>query len=56
MLKNSIGNLTKTKSIQKEELPDISKIIKLDSSVINFGKFVSGKMLGSTLLVQNESK
>jgi hypothetical protein len=30
---------------------DINKIIKLDSQVINFGKFLAGKMLGSTLLV-----
>jgi hypothetical protein len=28
---------------------DINKVIQLDSQVINFGKFVSGKILGSTL-------
>ena len=34
---------------------DINKVIQLDSQVINFGKFVSGKILGSTLQVTNTS-
>jgi hypothetical protein len=34
---------------------DINKVIQLDSQVINFGKFVSGKILGSTLQITNIS-
>jgi hypothetical protein len=35
---------------------DISKIIEVDSKIINFSTFFPGKMLGSTLLVTNISK
>ena len=34
---------------------DINSFIAVDSQVINFGKFVSGKILGSTLMVTNTS-
>jgi len=30
---------------------DINEVIGVDSQVINFGKFISGKILGSTLMV-----
>ncbi len=32
---------------------DIKKVIGVDSQVINFGTFVCGKILGSTLVVSN---
>ena len=44
-----------TESEQMVLLVDINKVIQLDSQVINFGKFVSGKILGSTLQVTNSS-
>ena len=34
---------------------DINKVISVDSQVINFGKFISGKILGSTLMISNIS-
>ena len=34
---------------------DISKIITVDSTVLNYGTFMPGKLLGSTLNVVNES-
>lgn len=34
---------------------EISQILELDSKVISFGKFTSGKLLGSTLTVTNKS-
>ena len=32
---------------------DITKVLTVDSQVINFGKFISGKILGSTLGLAN---
>ena len=41
---------------QEQFVPiDINEVIGVDSQVINFGKFISGKILGSTLMVQNLS-
>lgn len=34
---------------------DISKVITVDSNVLNYGTFMPGKLLGSTLNVVNES-
>jgi hypothetical protein len=34
---------------------DVTKIVTVDSQVINYGKFICGKILGSTLLVSNTS-
>ena len=34
---------------------DISKMVQLDSQVINFGEYICGKILGSTLQVTNTS-
>ena len=42
-------------SNNKQKPWEISKLIELDSTVINFGVFLPGKLLGSTLLVKNIS-
>ena len=34
---------------------DISAVIDVDSNVINYGQFICGKILGSTLLLSNLS-
>jgi hypothetical protein len=35
--------------------PDISKVISVDSYILNYGTFLPGKLLGSTLNVGNNS-
>lgn len=35
---------------------DINEVVEVDSTVINFGVFLPGKLLGSTLLVRNRTK
>ncbi len=35
--------------------PDITKVITVDSYVLNYGSFLPGKLLGSTLNVGNNS-
>ncbi|MFS8159764.1 MAG: hypothetical protein ACMG6E_06045 [Candidatus Roizmanbacteria bacterium] len=52
--------LKQHKSYQKEKVAeevneDITKVIQVDSQVINYGKFICGKMLGSTLVITNQS-
>lgn len=39
----------------EEQFDDIQKVFSVDSSVINFGKFICGKMLGSTFTLTNLS-
>lgn len=34
---------------------DITLVVGVDSQVINYGRFICGKILGSTLLVSNIS-
>ena len=34
---------------------DITKVMTVDSQVINYGKFICGKMLGSTIQITNTS-
>lgn len=34
---------------------DINSVIQVDQQVVNFGKFISGKILGSTLMISNIS-
>lgn len=47
--------------VQKSELSspnnvvDINDLIDVDSNVINYGQFICGKILGSTLLLTNMS-
>jgi len=40
---------------QQEQGTDISEILDVDSNVINYGQFICGKILGSTLLLTNIS-
>ena len=41
---------------QLEEKPiEINDILDVDSNVINYGQFICGKILGSTLLLSNIS-
>jgi len=35
---------------------DVNEVIEVDSHVINFGTFMPGKLLGSTILVKNKTK
>jgi len=37
-------------------ITDVNEAIEVDSQVINFGTFMPGKLLGSTLLVKNKTK
>jgi len=46
-------NITETQ-LQKQAV-DINTLIQLDSNVINYGQFICGKILGSTLQVINQS-
>ena len=41
---------------EQEEVVPISEIIDVDSNVINYGQFICGKILGSTLLLSNISE
>ena len=42
---------------QLEEKPiEINDILDVDSNVINYGQFICGKILGSTLLLSNISE
>lgn len=50
--------LKNQRQLAKAEEPvetDVTKVIAVDSQVINYGKFICGKILGSTLLIQNTS-
>jgi hypothetical protein len=42
-------------NLKYKNITDISKVIEVDSRVLNYGEFYPGKILGSTLLVQNTS-
>jgi hypothetical protein len=35
---------------------DSTEILEVDSNVINYGQFICGKILGSTLLLRNQSE
>jgi hypothetical protein len=37
-------------------IKDLSEILEVDSNVINYGQFICGKILGSTLLLRNQSE
>lgn len=38
-----------------KNIVDINDILDIDSNVINYGQFICGKILGSTLLLTNIS-
>lgn len=40
---------------KNEDTVDIADIIDVDSNVINYGQFICGKILGSTLVLSNMS-
>lgn len=46
--------MTAEELYQTRDIPvDISSVLKLDAFTMNFGNFISGKMLGSTLELTN---
>ena len=47
------GDLTETQEAQK--LVEIDQLLEVDSNVINYGQFICGKILGSTLQLTNIS-
>ena len=46
-------DITETQELAK--VIDINEILEVDSNVINYGQFICGKILGSTLLLTNVS-
>lgn len=48
--------MVQTQSQQEAKVTPISEILDIDSNVINYGQFICGKILGSTLLLSNVSK
>jgi hypothetical protein len=53
------GNLLQEGKRQAQAPPnqiDISSIVDLDVPIINYGRFISTKVLGSTLLLTNKTK
>lgn len=44
-----------TETQQEQNVVDINEILDIDSNVINYGQFICGKILGSTLLLTNIS-
>jgi hypothetical protein len=53
------GNLLQESKRQAQTPPiqvDISAIVDIDVPIINYGRFISTKVLGSTLLLTNKTK
>lgn len=44
-----------TETQLQHQVTDINDILEVDSNVINYGQFICGKILGSTLLLSNLS-
>lgn len=44
-----------TESQEEQNVVDINEVLDIDSNVINYGQFICGKILGSTLLLTNIS-
>ena len=44
-----------TETQAEQRIPEIARLIDVDSNVINYGQFICGKILGSTLLLSNIS-
>lgn len=41
---------------EQEQVVPIADLIEVDSNVINYGQFICGKILGSTLMLSNISQ
>ena len=48
-----VNDVTETQL--QQQVVDINELLDVDSNVINYGQFICGKILGSTLLVTNLS-
>jgi hypothetical protein len=48
-------NLLQSRKENKEDLLALEKVLELDSKIINFGCFTSGRVLGSTLQITNKT-
>lgn len=44
-----------TETQEEQNVIDINDVLDIDSNVINYGQFICGKILGSTLLLTNIS-
>ena len=45
-----------TETQEQQNVADINEVLDIDSNVINYGQFICGKILGSTLLLTNMSE
>lgn len=48
-------DIVQTETQEEQNLVDINEVLDIDSNVINYGQFICGKILGSTLLLTNIS-
>lgn len=53
--KSIFKNQRQLSKTQEPVETDVTKVIAVDSQVINYGRFICGKILGSTLLISNTS-
>ena len=53
--KDNLQEPVKTQTQEERSVVDITDILDVDSNVINYGQFICGKILGSTLLLTNIS-
>lgn len=56
LLGSSHQAVVQTQSQIEAKVSAITEILDIDSNVINYGQFICGKILGSTLLLSNISK
>ena len=56
MPSSNLSNLlTDRKNCREEELISLDQIVEIDSQIMSYGKFISGKILGSTLMLTNKT-
>lgn len=53
--KDDHQEVVQTETQEEQNVVDINDILDIDSNVINYGQFICGKILGSTLLLTNIS-
>ena len=53
--KSDNKEIVQTETQEEQNVVDINEILDIDSNVINYGQFICGKILGSTLLLTNVS-